>query len=85
VVRLASGAQAVISGKRDTTVTGAQRAGSEDLPDRDGTIAAHRHVVDFPRENRQPLTDVRDVLATMRLLEPLESPSLPAPGPAPRA
>ena len=120
-MRFASGAQAVISGKRSsggrtlrgelkgigidcyvdpfpnqlrvltdngksvTTVTGAQLAGSEELLDRDGTIAAHRHFVDCLRENRQPLTDVRDVLATMRLLEPLESPFWLAPGPAPRA
>ena len=73
------------NGKRDTTVTGAQLAGSEELLDRDGTIAARRHFVDCLRENRQPLTDVRDVLATMRLLEPRESPFWLAPAPAPRA
>jgi hypothetical protein len=44
------------------------------LLDRDGTFAAHRHFTDCLRENRQPLTDVRDVIATMRLLEQIESP-----------
>jgi virulence factor len=62
------------NGKSDTTVSGAQLAGSDETLDRDGTFAAHRHFADCLRENCQPLTDVRDVIATMRLLEQIESP-----------
>jgi virulence factor len=73
------------NGKSDTTVTGAQLAGSDDRLDYDGTFAAHRHFIDCIRENRQPLTDVRDVIATMRLLEQLESPFWLEPEPAPES
>lgn len=62
------------SGRDDTTITGAQLAGSDDSFDYEGTLAAHRHFVDCVREGRQPLTDVRDVIGTMRLVEQLESP-----------
>jgi predicted dehydrogenase len=62
------------NGKDDTTVSGAQLASSDERLDYDGTFAAHRHFVECLREHRQPLTDVRDVIATMRLLEQLESP-----------
>jgi virulence factor len=62
------------NGKQDTTVTGAQLAGSDETLDYEGSFAMHRHFVECLRENRQPLTDVRDVIATMRLLEQLESP-----------
>ena len=62
------------NGKTDTTLSGAQLAGSDETLDRDGTFAAHRHFLDCLRANRQPLTDVRDVIATMRLMEQLESP-----------
>jgi predicted dehydrogenase len=62
------------NGKQDITVTGAQLAASDETLDYEGSFAMHRHFVECLRENRQPLTDVRDVIATMRLLEQLESP-----------
>lgn len=71
------------NGRSDTTVTGAELAGSADEMEYEGTLAAHRHFVACLREQRQPLTDVRDVLGTMRLVEQLESPfwlEAPAPG-----
>jgi virulence factor len=61
-------------GKVNTTVTGAELAGVDDPFEYEGTLAAHRHFVTCIRENRQPLTNVRDVVATMRLVEQLESP-----------
>ena len=62
------------NGRTDTTVTGAELAGSEDEPAYEGILEAHRHFVACLRENTQPLTDVRDVLGTMRLVALLESP-----------
>jgi predicted dehydrogenase len=62
------------NGRTDTTVTGAELAGSEDEPAYEGILEAHRHFVACIRENTQPLTDVRDVLGTMRLVAQLESP-----------
>jgi predicted dehydrogenase len=62
------------NGQEDLTLTGAQLVGSDDRFEYEGTLAAHRHFVACVRERRQPLTDVRDVVATMRLVEQLESP-----------
>jgi virulence factor len=70
------------NGGTDTTLTGAALAGSDDQFEYEGIQAAHRHFVECIRENRQPLTDVRDVLGTMRLVEQLESPFWLEPAPA---
>jgi virulence factor len=61
-------------GRTDTTLTGAELAGSERAAEYEGILAAHRHFVECIREHRQPLTDVRDVIGTMRLVAQLESP-----------
>ena len=62
------------NGRIDTTITGAELAGSEHAAEYEGILEAHRHFVACIREHRQPLTDVRDVIATMRLVAQLESP-----------
>jgi len=62
------------NGRIDATVTGAELAGSEDEAEYEGILEAHRHFVACIRGGRQPLTDVRDVLGTMRLVAQLESP-----------
>ena len=62
------------NGSEDVAITGAQLVGSEHSRDFEGTLAAHRHFVECIREGRQPWTDVRDVVGTMRLVEQLESP-----------
>jgi virulence factor len=62
------------NGRADVTLTGAELAGSDAEYEYEGIQAAHRHFVECIRENRQPLTDVRDVIASMRLVEQLESP-----------
>jgi virulence factor len=62
------------NGRTDTTTTGAALAGTEHEAEYEGTLAAHRHFVACIRERRQPLTDVRDVIGTMRLVAQLESP-----------
>jgi virulence factor len=62
------------NGKQDTTVTGAQLAASDERLDHEGSFAMHQHFLRCLQDNTQPLTDVRDVIATMRLIEQLESP-----------
>lgn len=61
-------------GREDSLVTGAELAGSDDELSYEGVLDMHRDFVACIRDGRQPLTDVREVIATMRLVERLESP-----------
>ena len=57
-----------------TTVPGWEIAGVErsDTASYDGTLAMHRHFIECIREDRQPLTDIRDVIHSMQLVADIE-------------
>lgn len=62
------------NGNEDRLVTGAGLTGDEDELSYEGELEMHRDFVACIRDGRQPPTDVRDVIATMALVEQLESP-----------
>ena len=50
----------------------AELAGTADQPSYEGILSAHQHFVECVRENKEPISSLRDVVKTCRLVDQLE-------------
>ena len=44
----------------------------EDSAAYDGTVAMHQHLIECIKDNKQPLTDIRDAIHSMQLVTDIE-------------
>jgi virulence factor len=61
-----------VDNQKTIRLTGSELAGATDGPSYEGILAAHQHFAECIRENKEPISSLRDVVKTCRLVDQLE-------------